>query len=255
MQPNRFLYSTMGLLSAATLLAACSGSGGASQTWDYEVMGVHLRSVTSYAPQQYADFIEQDQSVDVAVHEWDRWEPDEILENLRTNEDLRQAIAEAEVITYDFAWDWQNLPQTLFVADLCGGSDGQDCLREGLQQAKRDWSDILNLITELHSESPFLLRILLHGDWIYDWKYMDNMTPEQKAVLVNWYQQFQTFALEDARSRGVPIVLAFPEPLFNEANPPLGYLRSDEMHFSEEGSLVIAQLLRETGYEFTTLGD
>ena len=84
---------------------------------------------------------------------------------------------------------------------------------------------------------------------------MDNMTPEQKAVLVNWYQQFQTFALEDARSRGVPIVLAFPEPLFNEANPPLGYLRSDEMHFSEEGSLVIAQLLRETGYEFTTLGD
>ena len=84
---------------------------------------------------------------------------------------------------------------------------------------------------------------------------MDNMTPEQKGILVEYYRQFQAFALQDARSRGIPIVLAFPEPYFNETYPPLDYLQSDEIHFSEAGSLVIAQQLRETGYEFTTLGD
>ena len=253
MGPNRFLHPTSALLGAAALLAGCSG--GASQTWNYEVMGVHLRSITSFVPQQYAGFIEQDQSVDVAVHEWDRWEPDEILENLRTNEDLRRAIAEAEVITYDFAWNWQNLPQTLFVAGMCGGSDGQDCLRQGLQQAEQDWGDILDLVAELHAGSPVLLRVILHGDWFYDMKYMDKMTAEQKAVLVDWYQQFQTFALEDARRRGVTVILEFPEPYFNESFPPLAYLQSNETELSEEGSRVIAQLLRQTGYEFTALGD
>src|SRR3989304_5341960 len=118
--------------SAAFILlsGACSGPGAASQTWDYEVMGVFVRSLTSSVPQQYSDFIEQDQSVNVVVHEWDRWEPRDIVENLRANEQLRQAIAQAEVITYDFAFDWQDMPQTLFVAGFCGGSDGQDCLRE-----------------------------------------------------------------------------------------------------------------------------
>jgi len=243
--------------SAAFILlsGACSGPGAASQTWDYEVMGVFVRSLTSSVPQQYSDFIEQDQSVNVVVHEWDRWEPRDIVENLRANEQLRQAIAQAEVITYDFAFDWQDMPQTLFVAGFCGGSDGQDCLREGLQEAQQDWSDILDLIAELRGESPVLLRILIQGDWFYDWKFMDNMTPEQKGILVEYYRQFQAFALQDARSRGIPIVLAFPEPYFNETYPPLDYLQSDEIHFSEAGSLVIAQQLRETGYEFTTLGD
>ena len=244
------------IAGAAFLLlsAACSASA-ASQTWDYEVMGVFVRSLTSSVPQQYSDFIEQDQSVNVVVHEWDRWEPRDIVENLRTNEQLRQAIVEAEVITYDFAFDWQDQPQTLFVAGFCGASDGQDCLREGLQQAKQDWSDILDLIAELRADSPVLLRILIQGDWFYDWKFMDNMTPEQKDTLVEYYRQFQAFALQDARSRGIPIVLAFPEPYFNETYPPLDYLQLDEIHFSEAGSLIIAQQLREPGYEFTTLGD
>ena len=254
MRPNRLLYSTMGLLSATTLLAACSASGGASQTWDYEVMGVHARSYVGDTAQLYADFIVEDQSVEVSLREWERWEPGEILENLRTNEDLRQAIAEAEVITYDFAFDWQNRSQNLFLTGLCGGVENQDCLREDLQQAEQDWSGILDLITELRAGSPVLLRVLLHGDWFFDYPFW-NPTPEQKAIMADYYHQLQTYALQDAARRGVPVVQVFPEPYFNESGPPAEYFLTEGIRLSDEGSLALAELLRDMGYEPVTLED
>ena len=251
MPPYRIFRLKLALFGGSALLAACSGE---SQAWNYEVMGVHARSFVSDTAQRYAGFIEQDQSVDVSLHEWERWEPGEIVENLRTNEDLRQAIAEAEVITYDFAFDWQNRSQNLYLTGLCGGGDNQDCLREDLQQAQQDWSAILELIAELRAGSPVLLRVLLHGDWFFEYPFW-SPTPEQKGVMSDYYHQLQTFAQEDARRRGVPVVLVFPEPFFNDTTPPPGYLQSDGIRLTEEGSRVVAELLRETGYEFEVLGE
>lgn len=240
---------TATLLLIAAALAACSGA----PTWNYEVMGVHARNyVSDDMTQRHAEFIEQDQSVEVALREWERMEPGEIAENLRTNEDLRQAIAEAEVITYDFAFDWQNQSQSLFLAGMCGGEDNQDCLREDLLQAQEDWSAILDRITELRAGSPVLLRVLLHGDWFFDFPYW-NPTPEQKSIMADTYHQFQTYALEDAAQRGVTVVRVFPDPYFNESNPPAEYFLTDGIRLSDAGSIALAEVLRGTGYEFVTL--
>lgn len=248
---QRIHHLTLGLFSAAVLLAACSGA----PTWNYEVMGVHARNyVSDEMTQRHAEFIEQDQSVAVALREWERMEPGEIAENLRTKEDLRQAIAEAEVITYDFAFDWQNRSQSLFLAGMCGGDDNQDCLREDLLQAQRDWSAILDRITDLRAGSPVLLRVLLHGDWWFDFPYW-NPAPEQKAIMADYYHQLQTYAVEDAARRSVTVVQVFPDPYFNEMNPPAKYFLTDGIRLSDAGSIALAEVLRGTGYEFVTLGE
>ena len=69
------------------------------ETWDYVVMGVFIRSEVSAFPSHYAVALETDNNVKVVVHELERGEPHEIHEQLKSNEDLRLAIKEAEVIT------------------------------------------------------------------------------------------------------------------------------------------------------------
>lgn len=239
------------LLLIAAALAACSGA----PTWNYEVLGVHARNyVSDEMTLLHAEFIEQDHSVEVALREWERMEPGEMAENLRTNEDLRRAIAEAEVITYDFAFDWQDHSQSLYLAEMCGGSDNQDCLREDLLQAQENWSEILDAITEIRAGSPVLLRVLLHGDWFFDFPFW-NPTPEQKSVMADYYHQLQSYAEEDAAQRGVTVVRVFPDPYFNQSNPPAEYFLTDGIRLSDAGSLALAEVLRATGYEFVTLGE
>jgi|SRR3990170_3428146 len=223
------------------------------ETWDYVVMGVFVRSAISHVPSEYADYIERDQGVRIVLNEWERWEAEDILMNLRINEDLRTAIREAEVITFDYSIDWVDIPETLYRNGLCGGPDNQDCLREGVQQAEQDWLGIIDLIIDLHTGSPVLLRTVLMGDWFYDWQYIGPMTAEQKQVLLSYYHEFQAFMEGDAASRGIPVIRIFPEPYFNDENPPAEYLQSDGIHLSEQGSIVVAEQLRALGYQFATI--
>jgi hypothetical protein len=222
-------------------------------SWDYVVMGVFTRNATSDIPARYRSYIEKDQSVEVILHEQERWEPKDMVDNLQNNEELRLAIEEAEVITFDYSIDWINLPEGKYRSGICHGEDNQDCLREAVQKAKGDWNGIVDLITDLRAGTPVLIRVFLMGDWFYDWAYIGDLTPEKKEVLLKYYHELQEFLEDDAEKRGIPVIRVFPEPYFNETNPPTEYQQSDGIHYSEEGSQIIADNLRELGYEFVIL--
>ena len=107
------------------------------ETWDYLVMGVMSRAETSDIPEQFAAHIGEELGVEVVIYEQERWEPKEILENLRSNDDLRELVRDAEIITFDFHLEFLNAPEAKYSSKLCGGDDNQDCLREALAVEKK----------------------------------------------------------------------------------------------------------------------
>lgn len=222
-------------------------------------MGVFAREEEgiSSIPSQYAALLERDQAAQVTIHNQERMEPREIAENLRSDQQLRQLVQDAEVIVLDFSLEWINVPEGLFRGGMCGGADNQDCLRRGVQDAQDTWNSIADELTALRAREPVLLRVIVMGDYWLNWSWgpptAGGQSPEEteKAqVLSGYYRQLTDFLEADAMRRGIPVVRAFPEPYFFESDPPDEYFGGiGGVHFSDEGSAVLAQLLRAIGYE------
>jgi hypothetical protein len=217
-----------------------SAAGCASrETWDYVDLGVFARGGMSAIPSQYAEVMEVDNNVKVIVQDYERMEPHEIYENLQSNAELRQAIKDAEVITFDIALDWFDRATSFYLSGFCKGGDGRDCLRESVQATRDDWNGIIEEIAVIRASEPVLLRVIVIGDWFYDWEFIEPMTPEEKATLIAYYRELNEFIEQDAARRGIVVVRAFPEPYFNEQYPPVSYLEPKGLHFSPQGNRVI----------------
>lgn len=246
-------------LAGLTLLAGLAGGCAPIASWDYLSMGVFAREAEgiSSIPSQYAEMIEKDQRVRVAIHNQTRMEPHEIAESLRSDEQLRQLVRDAEVITFDFSLEWINVPEGLFRAGMCGGTDNQDCMRRGVEQAKDTWTSIADELMALRAGQPVLIRVVVMGDYWLEWSVGPPSAGGPAAdadkkiqVIGGYYRQLTDFLEEDAQRRGIPVVRAFPEPYFFQGAPPEEYFGGvGGIHFSDEGSAVLAQLLRAIGYE------
>lgn len=242
---NKYFVLILGIVLALT-------SCGPRETWDYVTLGDSFFAGSSI-PEQYATFIEEDVGVEVVLHEKavSGQEPAILLENLRTDEELRQLIRDAEVITFDFSASWGNSPELKYLLDTCKGDDNQQCLRDALEQAKADWTEMADIITELTAGRPVLVSVFTFGDWIYDGYYKDKITSEQKAVMSSYFMEFQEFQQADAVARGMRVFHVFPPDV--SSPPPAEYFQSDGFHLSEKGSKIVAEMLSELGYEFVVL--
>lgn len=243
------------LLQLIVLFAVLISATGCTprETWDYVDMGVFTRGGMSAVPSLYATAIEEDNGVKVLVKDYERMEPHEIYEALQSNEELRKAIRDAEVITFDIAFDWFDRASSFYLSGFCKGGDGQDCLRESVQAIKDDWMGIIDEIAALRAGEPVLLRVVIIGDWFYDWQFIERMTSEEKSTLMAYYREANDFIEQDASQRGIVIVRAFPEPYFYEQYPPAEYLTPNSLWFTEQGSKVIVEEMRKAGYEFIVL--
>ncbi|MBE7436583.1 MAG: hypothetical protein HS100_21890 [Anaerolineales bacterium] len=228
---------------------------GPRETWVYLVMGVMTREETSDIPEQFASYIEQEAGVKVVIHEQERWEPYQILENMRTNEELRDLVKNAEIITFDFHLEFLNVPEGLYAGKICGGEDNQDCIREAIQEEQEIFTAIIDLLTELRTGSPVLLRVFIIDDHYYQFE-LPGFGAMGKAetieVMKMYYHEFQKFVEEESQKRGVVVVRALPDPYFQESRPPGEWL--DGLgHYTEQGSRVITDELISLGLEFEVL--
>jgi lysophospholipase L1-like esterase len=132
------------------------------EEWDYVALG---DSITWGFIDQYAEMLEQDLGVKVNLR--DRTAGGDhsslLLERLRTDPDLRQALREAEVITFEIPWNvvkgpWQTY-EGLIPGD-CGGADNQDCLRAAFDTYKADTDAIIAEIVSLRNPSEALIRTM-----------------------------------------------------------------------------------------------
>lgn len=236
------------LIAVLFNLSAC----GPRDTWDYVTLGDSLQ-VASTISEEYAKYIEIDQGVEVVLHQYAQrgTPPSSLLAKLQSNPEIRDAIANAEVITFNFSPGWGNNPESRYLKGECGGADNQDCLREALSKAKADWIAIVNEIIALKAGQPVLIRTFNAGIWIYDRAYEGSLTPEQKAEMSKYYIEMLNYIEQDAPKHGILVVRVFPEPYYHEELPPDDYLVG--LHASEKGSKIVADLLRDLGYEFVVL--
>lgn len=231
------------LMLGMMMLAAC-----AKEEWDAVTLGDSFLARSSI-PEQYAAFVAEDLNVKVNLHEAavNGQEPSVLLENLRTDEELRQMVGEAEVIVFDFSPSWSNSAELKYLVETCGGDDNQDCLREALKKAKADWNEMADILTELTAGRSVIFHTFIFGDWPYDGAYKGKLTPEQRTILTNYFHMLQAFQGADALARNM-----FVHHIFSEdpgEPPPAEYLQADELHLSDAGSLIVADMLRGTGYK------
>lgn len=233
-------------------LSACASR----ETWDYLVMGVMTREATSDIPEQFATYIEQETGVKVVIHEQERWEPYQILENMHTNGELRELVKNAEIITLDFHLEFLNAPEGKYLSKICGGDDNQDCLRDSLAKEKENVIAILDLLTDLRAGSPVLLRVFIIDDHYYQFSLPGATAPlskpETAKVMKIYYHEFQKYVEEEGRRRGIITMRALPDPYYQDSEPPAEWLDS-RGHYTESGSRVITEELIKIGLDFEVL--
>jgi hypothetical protein len=215
-------------------------------SWDYVQLG---GSVLCTFGSRYAKHIEADLGVEVTMHTWCRGShtSTQLLSLLRDNQGLRSDLYEAEVVTFPVSVRYLKDPIRAYGDGTCGGPDNQDCLREALTLYKKDVDAIIAEMLSLRSTSDTIIRSMTYYNWLVnDWKelgYFDDLNPY-------WVACNQYF-VQAASEHNIPVArvdLAFNGPNLDEDPSDKGYL-SDGQHPNHEGIALMAELIRELGYE------
>jgi hypothetical protein len=225
---------------------------------DYVTLGDSITR-ESQIPELYASRIQDDLGVEVTLH--NKATPGEsaaeTLRRIRSPEELRHLVADAEIITINVAPSGWNLPERFFLAGDCGGDDNQACLREHLDQVQSDWEFLLDEVLVLRSSQHTIIRVLTVGTWIHHAIYRDHLAfsdkvdAEKMDIMLAYFLQMNDFAAESASQRGVPVVDLGREFQGQdyENEVPQEHLWLDGIHLSEDGSSVVADLLGDLGYD------
>ncbi|MBE7433693.1 MAG: hypothetical protein HS100_07235 [Anaerolineales bacterium] len=197
-------------------------------------------------PQLYEAAIEERMGVEANTFTWIRVneKPDGFLENMRVNPELREAVADADIILLNVSPNWSNSAELRYTLDSCGGKDNQDCLRETLVKTKCEWKGIMDSFAELRASQPVVFQVVLWSDWVFHVSYGGDATREQVSVMASYFTRFQEF---QATTPGVQIVTVFSKTY--EELPP-EFFKTDGSHqFSEEGSRAAVELILSPGLE------
>ncbi|MBC8445645.1 MAG: SGNH/GDSL hydrolase family protein [Chloroflexi bacterium] len=199
----------------------------------------------------YAEYIERDLGVEVAVHNWAVGGAgfSRLLDALRNNQELRDAISEAEVITIWAFW-LNDLRRELswYNAGYCGGEDNLDCLREGIPSAKAAFDAMIAEILSLRSTTDTIIRIANVGNpFVAEWK-EKGILEDLKRLCID---DVSEYIIQAASEHHIPVVRSYLVLNGPSGDEPVdkGYLQADGVHFNPAGHALLAELHRELGYE------
>ena len=176
-----------------------------------------------------------------------------MLEQLRTSESLRTDLGAADVVT-------SNIPINVWVESLktlngyegrdpadCGGDDGQQCLRDALEQYKADTDAIIDEIVAICDPDEVLIRFydvyMINTVVMLDKGTLDIINPYWKAGMDYFEESAARYRLPVAQ-----VYDAFMGPEGTDDPYLKGLLDDDQMHPNAEGAAVMADLLNELGF-------
>ncbi|KPK64430.1 hypothetical protein AMJ83_01570 [candidate division WOR_3 bacterium SM23_42] len=230
------LYVLAVLAIPLILSISCS-----KEEWDYVVLG---DSSAWGFPEYYAAHIEEDLGVKVTVHDWTvgGLSSGKLLSMLRDDEELRETISKAEVISYCAN------PGDHIGWHIITGEGRHDCSAKALVGYKSDLDRIINEIFSLRKGKPTLIRAMdfyvpIHSEWRERGKYEENR---------RCWTAFNETIHEAAAEFKIPVARVYDA--FNGANHgedprEKGYIGDDGLHTNEIGQKVIADQFRKLGYE------
>lgn len=244
-----FLTTVTACTAAKTLENATMPSG----EWDYVVLG---DSITTGYPEMYKALIEEDYDGEVTITIKDRHvggqTSSQLLQNLKTNEQLREDIRNAELITIEIPWAGCRGALALSLSSTsCGGEDEQDCLRNCLATYESDTTAIYAELVSLCSPSEELIRA--HDVYLFH----TSTAQEVGAfdVISSYWLQGNAHVHATAENYGIPVANIY-EAFMGEdgmqAPEENGLVMSDKIHTTFEGQHLIAELLHQLGYELAT---
>jgi hypothetical protein len=214
-------------------------------TWDYVALGITYGQPDTYV-EYYADYIEADTGFIIRLHDW-RMESlynNELLSQIRENQELRELIQEAEVITIDIV--------TFLPVELDEAVEENDTVRieEITASVKADIDATLDEILTLCSVDNTIIRTdNAYNCWIIEQKEL-GIYEIAKYILDEIHAHVVVASVE----RDIPVVMTYqalngPD---GEEMPPENYLtkvRNNMTYLNEAGHVFIAGLYRELGYE------
>lgn len=176
-----------------------------------------------------------------------------MLEQLRTSESLRSDLGAADVVT-------SNIPINVWVESLktlngyegrdpadCGGDDGQQCLRDALEQYKADTDAIIDEIVAICDPDEVLIRFydvyMINTVVMLDKGTLDVINPYWKAGMDYFEESAARYRLPVAQ-----VYDAFMGPEGTDDPYLKGLLDDDQMHPNAGGAALMADLLNKLGF-------
>lgn len=220
--------------------------------WDYVALG---DSITFEMIYLYAAILEQDLGVKIELHGWSVGDDhsSSFLERLQSDERLRQDQHETEVITFEIpikGWEYAIRKFENGSPGACGGVDNQDCLREILDIYITDTEEIIAEIVSLRSPSEALIR----KQDIYQPRIGESREAGTFEIINRYWRKATEHLLEVAINTSIPVARVYDAFMGEDgAEDPRekGLLITDGIHPNPEGSVLLAELFRELGYEYS----
>jgi lysophospholipase L1-like esterase len=273
-------YLLIGFVVCALALCACSpaSTGGVGTvvpqqastpiaqrgdtTWDLVALGDStptghgVGAGNSYV-QVYAEYIQEDLGVGVVVHNWAtdsirtvaKW-----AEEVRNNDELRDDLRNAEVITIWLGWH-DVIPN---IGIPRGGpcyprsqAVDLDCLAEVTTPMEAAFEDLLSEIVSLASPSETLILIAEVGIpplFVASWK-EDGMFDDLRQ---HGYEVWREYIVEAASRHRVHVVNTYEvlNGVNGDQEMPPEYMQSDGLHLNAQGHRLLADRHRQVGYEY-----
>jgi len=210
--------------------------------------------------EKYAEFIETDLRVKVTLHDFslsalsarsvinylrdpDGLDYNLLLKTLR----LGEILLDAEVVVF-----YAN-PRSAELGDWDCVSDNPyvvDCSPETFAAYRADLNAIYREILALRGDEPIIIRAFDAYNPLYS-VYVEHGVYEECSGCWEKYNQVIHQAAEEFSIPVARVYDAFNGPNRDEDPRDKGYIGSDGIHTSSTGSTVIAEILRDLGYEYT----
>jgi lysophospholipase L1-like esterase len=245
-------------LLLAAVLVACDPGGAVGAAIEPQEVPEVIRYValgdsiavgtgaeTSYVD-EYASWLEQETGSRVTVTNRgvNGWTTTDVLEELRRDEALRAAVAEAHLVTLNAGGN--DLLQALgeLAAGRCGGHDGERCLREAVERLDTDWRELLAEVAEVAGGDLEGVRVLD----LYRPSLLDVVPPERTRTLQHHLEVANERLAAGAAAAGIPIGRVH-DAFEREGHGAAGLVAPDLIHPSDRGHQIIAEELSRFGVE------
>lgn len=260
------------VVTVALTVAACgdsgeqsTGSAGATPSrsvahWEYVVIGDSAFAApdnVSTVAEAQAPLIKRDEGADVTV-DWYYYpgaDSAEVLDELRTNDQLREAIASAEAVLFDVPVGQlkQTIPWDDATYQALPGSTER--YRKGMARMlvdyRRDARAIVNEIVALRSPSEASIRAID----IWQLGYRGFRSLGVGAVMREAWVSINKAVDKACAAQGVTVVDAYTAFMGrNGKTDPItaGIILPDQMHLTEKGITKLAEMLHQEGYAEVT---
>ncbi|MDA8353205.1 MAG: GDSL-type esterase/lipase family protein [Firmicutes bacterium] len=247
------------LVTTSLFTFGMSGNVYAATTWNYTVLGDSLG--TGFGAwygyvSRYRDHMEDDTGITVNLNNLsvNGWTSTDLLDALKNDPFYREAVASADVVTWDVGGNDMRKARNSYISETCGGANNEDCLREAVDTFQSNWDQIVSIIHDLRAEKPTNFKTMnVYNPYVNEDKAAPSYdgSTTRFAVFKPYLDEVNQF-IDNQQSRGyemADIYTAFNGPNHDQDPGDKGYIFLDGLHPNDTGHRVIAEHFRSLGYD------